>query len=482
MSNNNALFAKYQIAVERCRNLQGTLEQKEKQWKEIDKQYKKTIDLVKSLCITILQNDKDENQKMLGENYKLGKTDEVIRKASSLYHKYITEQQAVITDIVNENKIQQQELEGLKAQIEGMLTSMKDTAVSDGRGKQSQSDASSGNGNGSDHNPKLPKSINDAAKTGKVKINIEDDDEVDSKLEDEVVEASTAQSPTAHSVPMTVPAKTAKKAKERKANAMTAHMINLNDYDVSDESWEALRCIGEDGISRTSELISAITSKFAVTNSKARNALKALVTIKALQLESISNPLHSQFTVYYLDDIGKRLFINKFGKKPIVSEAEGIARKHANCTHGYGIFFVAEQLRADDYFTKVSDNCPVIRIREGIEYIPDIIAEDRNGQKWYFEYELGHHMQKDFNAKCMKMEHMSEILNFIVPNTNAEKTLLSQIDGWIKGKGRAYFKNRDIKIRLTGASRIKGCDIRKDEYWHYIFEPRKRFLEPMQNE
>lgn len=475
MSDNNALFAKYQIAVERCRSLQDTLLQKEKQWKEIDKQYKKTITLVKSLCITILQNDKEENQKMLGEDYKLGKTDEVIRKADELYKKYLTEQQAITTGIVEENKRQQQELEGLKTQIEGLLARADNTRLSD-----SKNDPSTDNGNG--HEPSIPKGIRDAAKDGRIKVTIEDDDEVSSGVEDEVADATTAQKPTAHSVAMSVPAKTAKRARERKANAIAAHTVNLNDYDISEESWEALRCIGEDGISRTSELLTVITSKFAVTNSKARNALKSLVTIKALQTEAISNPLHSQFSVYYLDTIGKRLFKDKFGKLPVISEAEAIAKKHDNCTHGYGIFFAAEQLKEDGFFAKVSHNCPMIRVREGVEYIPDIMAEDKNGKTWYFEYELGHHMQKDFNAKCMKMEHMTDVLNFIVPNIPAEKTLLTQISKWIEGKGRGYFKESGIKIRLTGAKRIKGCDVRKDECWHYIFEPRKRFLDPVQNE
>lgn len=473
---NETLFAQYQIAVERCRNLKSTLVQKEKQWAEIEKQHKKTITLIKALCITILQNDREENQKMLGENYKLGKTNDVISKASKLYQKYIIEQTSLIADIVNENKQQQEVIEGLKTQIEGLLAQ---------KGEDSPLPPNNDNTPDPDESRHIPKGIRDGAKAGKVNINVEDDDDIDSYSEDDdaaeaVAEGTAAQAPMTQSVPTTIPKQIAKKARERKKNAVASHMVNLNDYDISEEGWETLRCVGEDGISRSSELIIALTKKFMITENKARNAIKALVIMKALQTESIASPLHSKFSIYYLDDIGKHLFKEKFNKKPVLSEAEKIAKKHANCIHGYGIFFTAEQIRTDDYFTEITDNCPTIKIREGVEYVPDIMGTDRNGKVWYFEYELGHHTQKDFNAKCMKMEHKTDILNFIVPNGSAEKVLLAQLTKWIESKGRGYFKNRDIKIRLTGALRIKGCDVRKDDCWHYIFEPRKSYTEPRQ--
>lgn len=474
---NETLFAQYQIAVERCRNLKSTLAQKEKQWAEIERQHKKTISLIKSLCITILQNDREENQKMLGENYKLGKTNDVISKASKLYQKYITEQTGLIADIVNENKQQQEVIEGLKTQIEGLLAQ---------KGETSSSATNNDNNPTSDESKHIPKGMRDGAKAGKVHVHVEEDDNIDSAGSDDdaanaIAQETAAQAPMTQSVPTTIPKQTAQKARERKKNAIASHMVNLNDYDISEEGWETLRCVGEDGISRSSELIIALTKKFAITENKARNAIKALVIMKALQTESIASPLHSKFSIYYLDEIGKRLFKEKFNKKPVLSEAEKIAKKHANCIHGYGIFFAAEQIRTDDYFTKVTDNCPTIKIREGVEYVPDIMGTDRNGKVWYFEYELGHHMQKDFNAKCMKMEHETDILNFIVPNVSAEKVLLAQLTKWIESKGRGYFKGRDLKIRLTGALRIKGCDVRKDDCWHYIFEPRKEYTKPRQS-
>lgn len=483
---NETLFAQYQIAVDRCRNLKSTLAQKEKQWAEMERQHKKTMALVKTLCITILQNDKEENQKMLGENYKLGKTNDVISKASKLYQKYITEQTGLMTEIVNENKKQQEEIEGLKTQIEGLLTKKAKESPLDEKNKPSPDSAPSKDSPDDNKYKNLPKGMRDKDKDGKIKTHVEDDDNLDSDdTEDSAAEAlaneTAAQKPMTQSVPTTVPKQIAKKAKERKQKAVEAHMVNLNDYKIPEEGWEALRCVGEDGISRSTELLIALTRKFAISDNKARNTLKDLVTMKALQTESISSPLHSKFSVYYLDDIGKRLFKIGFGKKPIFSEAEKIAKKHANCTHGYGIFFAAEQIKEDGYFTEVTDNCPTIKIREGVEYVPDIIGKDRNGKEWYFEYELGHHMQKDFNAKCMKMEHETDILNFIVPNNSVGKTLLSQISRWIESKGVGYFKNRDLKIRLTGALRIKGCDIRKDDCWDYIFEPRINFNKSRQN-
>lgn len=483
------LHQQYQIAIERCKELQNQIEQREAQWQKMNDNHQKTVSLMKKLCLSILHNDKEENQKMLGENYSLGKINDIIIKATNLYQVYIQDQKEMIGNIIEDNKRQAQIIEGLQVQIE---RNMKNKIF---HGKETYEEEFT-DGTGSENQKKvadyakyeLNKKARDKSQKGHISIHVEDTDGIgastqdaeDAQLIQYAADMTAAQAPLAQSVPTTQPRKVVQKSKERKSKAIIAHMVNLADYDVDEFGWEALRLVGEEGISRNSEIINSMTKTFSISTNKATIVLNSLVSMKAFAKDTISSPLHSKFIIYQLEEVGKILFKEHFKKFPILSEADKLAKKHANPTHGYGIFFAVEQMIEDGYFETVSGECRSIALSAGVTYVPDILATDKNGQEWYFEYECANHLQKDFNGKCMRMMHVSKIMNFIVPNRSAEDRLKSQIEKWIKSKGKPFFKNENIKIRLTGALRIKGVDIRDDECWHYLYEPGKHFVEPRQ--
>lgn len=178
--------------------------------------------------------------------------------------------------------------------------------------------------------------------------------------------------------------------------------------------------------------------------------------------------------------MGQRLYKERFGEMPVISEIEKIIAEHDNLIHGYGIKFIADLLREKGEFSEVNDmnRKRPIEIGSGKSYIPDLVCIDENGHTDYIEYECVNHTQTAFNAKCNKMSKITNVLNFVVPNADSIAKIRNEISKWIENRGARSLSH--ITVRVTGACQLKDAEFNDNRTWKLVFKPGKR-IEPFEN-
>lgn len=245
-----------------------------------------------------------------------------------------------------------------------------------------------------------------------------------------------------------------------------AHIVNLNDYmdKMSNVMWDIVYAIGGQGLSESKD-IKRIVVNNEVTESAFNTALSQLRKMNIIDQERI-NTGWRWFHAYELSDIGSRIFIEKYKKNPVECEKQLLKKQHTSALHGYCIKDAAEILKVVFGYDETSTDrrCNSLKLYTGETYIPDIIAKKKEGAIVdYFEVELGHHTQSDFNNKCDKMLMVTKNLYFIVPDAEImNKTLARQIGQWVLERGGKE-KLKGTTIYLTTLKKLN------DGKWENIY-------------
>lgn len=247
------------------------------------------------------------------------------------------------------------------------------------------------------------------------------------------------------------------KTEAQKSNEIMAHIVNLNDYinNMNEIMWDVVMAIGKDGVSESKDIKKLVVNE-NVTESAFNTALSQLRKMHIIEQERI-NTGWRWFHAYELSDIGNRIYLEKTKKNPVECEKQLLKKEHTTALHGYCIKDTAYILKAafgyDDAVTDRKANS--MKLYSGETYIPDVIAKKKEGALVdYFEVELGHHTQKDFNAKCDKMRMVTKDLYFVVPDADTmNKTLARQIGQWTLEKG-GKDKLKGTTIYLTTLTKL----------------------------
>lgn len=232
--------------------------------------------------------------------------------------------------------------------------------------------------------------------------------------------------------------KTVGKKQEKESDVVT-HMVNLADYmeKMSDLMWGILQAIGGNGVSESKE-VKKLVLQGDVTESAFNTALSQLRKMNIVDQEKISTGWR-WFYAYELTDIGQRIFLEKFKQNPIDCEKQILKKQHSTALHGYCIKDAAHILRAVHGYDEatIDRKSNSIKLYNDEVYIPDVIAKRKSPVMVdYFEVELGHHTQADFNKKCDKMRAVTKDLYFIVPDaTTKDRILAKQIGQWVLDRG-----------------------------------------------
>jgi hypothetical protein len=249
----------------------------------------------------------------------------------------------------------------------------------------------------------------------------------------------------------------AQRTEELKSSDVMAHVVDLKDYidKMDDVMWSIVRVIGKDGLSESKD-IKKVILKEKGTESAFNTALTKLRSMQIIDQERI-NTGWRWFNSYELSDTGKRIYLEKYKENPVECEKQILKKEHTTALHGYCIKDAAYILQAvfqyDEACTKRRQN--TIKLPSGVSYIPDIVAKKKKGALVdYFEVELGHHTQKDFNDKCDKMRAVTSNLYFIVPDADTmNNKLAKQIGQWVLEKG-GKDKLKGITIYLTTLTKL----------------------------
>lgn len=244
---------------------------------------------------------------------------------------------------------------------------------------------------------------------------------------------------------------------KQKKDDIVAHVVDLNDYmkEMNEVMWAIVLAIGKDGLSESKDLKKSVING-NVTVAAFNSALTKLRSMKIIDEERIVTGWR-WFNTYELSSTGRRIYLEKFKENPVECEKQKLKKEHTTALHGYCIKDVASILKAVFGYDEVSTDrkTNTIKLPSGEVYIPDVIAKKKQGAVVdYFEVELGHHTQKDFNEKCDKMRAVTKDMYFITPDADTmNNKLAKQIGQWVLDKG-GKDKLKGTTIYLTTLTKL----------------------------
>ena len=234
--------------------------------------------------------------------------------------------------------------------------------------------------------------------------------------------------------------------------------------------WDILRETVESELSEMAKIRRMICVRVrdegeVMSADKAGRLLRQMVTeLKLFQQIKINTGMR-WFYILKLTEIGTKLYVEKFLKKPPITEYQRMIRDHDNAEHGYIIRDVVQILEDTGKFKSVSMSrkSNMIKLPDGRVSVPDIVCCLPNGIE-YYEVECGNHHQSDFNEKCDKLKCITQNIFFVSPNRETvEKRLKPQIEEWIKLRGRGQLQLSGMTVYLTSISDLAR------QVWTYVF-------------
>lgn len=468
------LLSKYNVAIAKTQDLQEQLRVKESAWRSKEMQYKHVDKLTRELCESILARDR--NEMVLGREYSWSKieTEALVVKAGASFRAYNESRSELLQKIMDVAEVRRAQIESLEDQIRQIMTN----GVAGAENVQKILEQAEKTASEEQAKENVPNRIKDVVAAGKVELIIEDTDDVmvegERKLIAELTEINEQAKVTANSVPIIKSSHNRAIIQNAKEQSIMSHLIDLAELEsrFNEVMWEIMKTIGEYGLSKYPDIEADVLQRTQFRANKARTATLELAKMGVLKQSVLNLPLTPKVFAYQFTDIGTRLYKKHFGKEPTISEIERIIAEHDNAEHGYGIMDVEAILKESGVYKNIVsfNRQNGIRLADGKVYVPDLICfTDR--YKEYVEYERGMHTQTDFNAKCNKMTQVTRFLNFITPNKTALKRVQVQLDTWIGTRGATSLRN--IKIRLTTATSLRGQNARSDDAWMVIYDIRQ---------
>lgn len=486
------LLNKYNTLLAKAQDLQEQLNTKNEQWSQMKSRYEIIEKNTRELCESILAKDKDEM--VLGKDYSWDSVDigDLLVKAKRSYHAYNNRRREVMQKIFDVSEQRREVIEGLESQISRMMQNGCQNVTMEDVHKEIEKEKKE-----EEAKKNAPNDVKRAIEENRVKIEVgEDDDFEDASVFEVVSEKNERMKPvkknnrpakqkiTPNAIEVKKDEKKHEEAKLARRKETSPYMVDLKEWEskIDENMWLIIQVMGEKGVSQHLNIKTEVLKiEPLLTKNNIANGLNNLLTNSIITTERVSLPLSGSITLSRLDTLGIRLYENHFNKKPVKSEWEEMIAEHTTATHGYGIKAAAEKIMEIGMYEQVdymTNRKNPIEIGNGITYIPDISVKDKNGAKSYFEYELGHHTQKDFNAKCSKMVKVTDTLNFIVPNGKAVDTLCDQVEKWIINQGADALTG--VTIRIMPVSQIQD-NLVDNIKWKVVYEPEKTGSNPKIN-
>lgn len=246
---------------------------------------------------------------------------------------------------------------------------------------------------------------------------------------------------------------------KKEKETVISHLVDLKKImdNLMEIHWDVIESIAIKGFSEKKDITLSLSDKYSDLE---KNSLEQKVEA-ALNQMKMSGILTKEkvntwrvFFVYSLSELGKRIIAEsgKFeGQELVECERDALVRQHSSINHGYGIkdcaTILSELGYTDITYTNEENS---IDLPNGDRYVPDIIAKNpKTGEKEFFEYELVHHRQSDFDRKCTKMRKVTNNLKFIVPDVRRRGKIMTQVDTWRLERAQSGDKLKNVNIYVT---------------------------------
>lgn len=510
---------KYNRLCARFRDLQQQTNEKQDKWKELESQYKIIESLTRELCELILA--KDPKEMVLGEEYAWSKlnTRDIIQRSKSAFVDYNQSRTQLLREIQRQSEDRRIMVENLQTQIEQNRKTQErlEQAYADARGEDDEPNIDPETGEVSEPESgavsdkarkRMTLKLQQAADAGNIDIEPFDEDEdvpqrlsavAKMKILEENKDLSKAdidqQSDMANKAAdvklerngskITQAERKMREVANKKLNHTQKIMqVSIEDIKgrMNDRRWVLLEVIGSTGMCEASDIINESLQLLmkrgdpSITENGMRHELLAITTNGCVDKDdSVTHPIKSKFSIYTLSDVGTRLYIDHFGKDPVVSEKNILIANHDNLQHGFGIKFLTQIIESTGQYQDVSMDRKknTVRLENKELYIPDVTAKsEHNGKTFtvYFEYERGTHKQVDFNIKLNKMAKVTRTLNIVCPNQKTAEDLKRKTAAWIESRGGAK-QLSSIKVRIATLKHLEGQkELYSDKKWMYTFD------------
>ena len=491
----NILLSKYNRLIARFRDLEKQMEEKESVWKEMEQNFRINESLARELCELVLA--KEPREMVLGSEYSWGKLDlrTLLQKAKVVFASYNDSRTQLLKTIQETAEERRLQIESLKLQISSSMQELRSAPPPPAPASPEPEQMPVTSAAVPDMKKEIPAetmrrvnyNMQQAVKEGALEIQlIEEDDDVslsDIAQQQGMAKLGEVISLERSGIKISPSAKKQRAVEQERKRVVEAMMVDVGDIRerMNERKWLVLEVIGSTGYYERSQLKTAFIDLYKKRNASDRKItdggfsyeLKNLVDLGVLILDTnIQHPLKSNFGVYSLSEIGKRLYEQQFGKKPVASERDALIAQHDNLEHGLGIKTLKEIMEATGSFSTVTMDrqTNTIRIDDSSTYIPDIIARDKaKGFAMYLEYERDTHNQSNFNIKLNKMAKVTKYLNIVAPNIGTAEGLIAKVDKWIELRG-GHKALRGIRVRITTLKRLEGAaSINDDKSWYAIY-------------
>lgn len=496
----NTLLAKYNRLVARFKDLEQQSNERQEQWRKLEKDYKTNESVARELCELILA--KDPKEMVLGKEYSWKKVPfrELTQRSKTSYERYNGERTELLQQIQEQSEERRITAESLEAQLTQMMRREKEIekARKEVSGNVNEETGEIITPEGPPSKPikdetmrRVKYGVQQAAKEGAVDLCIlEEDEDVaqeDIRQQEEMARMSGAVSVERGGyriAPIEQKRKAAKDARKHEEQRLLH--IDMKDIEekMNDRRWAIMETMGKLGLCEGSEILLHVVNNYPdekgqrLTESTVKYEIKNLIENGCIISDtSVKHPLKSKFAVYYLSDIGRRVYLDHYGEDPVMSERDRLIAQHDNLEHAFGIKTLKDILEASGaYETVVMDRAEnTITLENGAKYIPDIkvtgtTAKGKHNFTAYFEYERGTHSQSDFNVKLNRMAEVTRFLNIVCPNADTVNELVKKTKKWVELMGGAQ-KLSKFTVRITTLKRLEGqTNINSDNNWQAVFK------------
>ena len=200
-----------------------------------------------------------------------------------------------------------------------------------------------------------------------------------------------------------------------------------------------VEAVGKHGISEFPEICDFCVTK-GINDSKVEDAIYDLEKEKIIVSEMIKpfNRNRGVRLIKLTEDLGEKLYFDKYKEKPVEPEMEKIRRENDNYEHGYSIKDVVLQLKAFGYKDEdisMDRKKNTMTISGSITWIPDVVAKNPvSHQIEYYEVETGKTNPKDFVYKLDKAVQATNKVKVIVGNKMVADNYLEHVKNWFNSK------------------------------------------------
>ena len=235
--------------------------------------------------------------------------------------------------------------------------------------------------------------------------------------------------------------------------------------------YHCLEVIGSSGVSERQEIVARCLEHegIEVKDSKIISFLDEMIEAGVLLREDVSTGTRTKVILLDLTAAGKAIFKKEFKKNPVKSEKTRMVEMHASLEHAWCIKDTATILQNIGYKDVCMDSSANdISLPDNTRYVPDIVAT-YDKLKQYFEVELGHHTQHDFNSKIRKAALASSNIFIITKNEAGSEILKKQIVNFKKDLVVSNSKMTKFTIYLGTMKQLEKRVIMKSESCRFDF-------------